>query len=269
MQPLATLAEVKNWIPNLSTDKEDTILTALALRTSNSIMGFLQRPSLVLHSVSETRNGAGTQSMLLREWPVVSISSVTVGELAVSAAANTNSDGYFFMPWDGFLPGAPQQLSLRQRIFTRGVGNVSVGYMAGYVVQNEAQIVAAGGVTASSPDGSWASNTNVINAVTGLPMTLVTSAPAQGEYKLDTTNPGKYVFNIADNGLAVLLSYSFFPGALVQACCEWTAERYRYRARIGQKSVSVDGKETSSYDLSGITDSVKSMLMPYKRMVPV
>lgn len=265
MQPLATLAELKAWVPNLTTTADDVINTALLLRASAMIMSELGRPSLVLHTVNEVRNGMGTQSMLLREWPVISLLSVNVDGNVISIAQNTSSSGYFFMPWDGSSPGSPQQLSLRGYRFCRGFGNVQVNYTAGHVVAAEPQVVAAAAVTASSPDGSWAVDNGVTYA-NGTALVKVASAPAVGQYQLVAGTPGKYTLNAADNGQTVLLTYSFIPGPLVQACCELVAERYRYRSRIGQKSVSVDGKETASYDISGMTDFVKMAIQPFKKV---
>ena len=68
-------------------------------------------------------------------------------------------------------------------------------------------------VPASSPyttnaanQTSWLDDAGVVYAATGLPLTLVSSAPATGQYSVIA---GLYTFSAADTGKALLLNYTY------------------------------------------------------------
>ena len=89
------------------------------------------------------------------------------------------------------------------------------------------------------------------------------SSPTIGQYAV---SGGVYTFSAADQNAAILLSYSFIPPDLEQACIELVAERYRYRGRIGEKAKTLGGQETTSYLITDLPPAVKMMLDPYKRV---
>ena len=78
-----------------------------------------------------------------------------------------------------------------------------------------------------------------------------------------------YTFNSGDNGAAVLISYGFVPSDLADACIELVSERYKYSERIGEKSHSLGGNETVSFDNSRFTPLVTAMLQPYRNVIPL
>ena len=55
---------------------------------------------------------------------------------------------------------------------------------------------------------TFVADAGVLYAMTGLPLTLVASAPAAGQYSVNTST-GVYTFNSADAGKAVLASYTY------------------------------------------------------------
>jgi hypothetical protein len=57
---------------------------------------------------------------------------------------------------------------------------------------------------------SYVDDAGVINAATGLPLTLVSSSPIAGQYSVNTST-GVYTFSAADNvaGVRVLISYTY------------------------------------------------------------
>jgi hypothetical protein len=62
-------------------------------------------------------------------------------------------------------------------------------------------------VTITPPNsGIFANDLGVINSVTGLPMKLVATAPATGQYSVSA---GVYTFAAADTGLAISISYEY------------------------------------------------------------
>lgn len=228
-------------------------------------MSNLSRADVGVRTVTETINGKGTSSILLQEWPVVSISNLTVNGVVLSVSPSYNSIGYTLTAWDGTLPGRAQQLSLRGSSFCRGTQNILCTYVAGYLISKEPQIVAGGKAMTGQSMGAWASDQGITYS-TGVALQAVSGAPAVGQYQIDAGNYGGYIFNAADNNAQILINYGFIPSPLNQACVEIAAERYRYRSRIGQSSVSMDGKETASYDLSAVSKYVAMNLQPFKRV---
>ncbi len=81
--------------------------------------------------------------------------------------------------------------------------------------------------------------------------------------------PGTYLFAAEDGGAALRLSYSYVPGALEDACIGWVAERFRYRDHIGQRSKSLGGQETVSYDTSAMPAYLQAQLQPYRKVLPL
>jgi hypothetical protein len=284
---LIGLADVKAWLGRTNANS-DSLLSALITRTSRQIYSHLQRGTILPHAVSEIRDGSGGNTLVLKQWPVVSVSSVTVGTVSIPEApvisANPQAgDGFGFCngggygwaceQWDGAPPGRPQALALRGYSFgpsfpgAQNSQNVLVVYEAGYQVTAEAQTVDAETATVDAPFGAWASDEGVTYA-NGTPLQLVSDVPLVGQYQLSAT-PGAYIFNGADNGAAVLISYGFIPSDLADACIELVAERYKYSERIGEKSHSLGGNETVSFDNSRLTPLVTAMLQPYRNVIPL
>src|ERR1700719_2193768 len=75
---LCTLADVKAWLGR-SDSNSDALLAALIARTSRQILSYLRRPTVLPHAVNDIRDGTGGVSIMLREWPVLSIRSLTIG----------------------------------------------------------------------------------------------------------------------------------------------------------------------------------------------
>ena len=275
---LTTLADVKAWLGRTDTNS-DTLLSALITRVSRQICSYLQRGTILPHAVSEVRSGTGGNTLVLRQWPVISVSSVVVGLRTIPQATSPSGGpdlatgpGWAYEQWDGTPPGRPQALLLRGYSFGQtfpGAGNgqnVLVTYRAGYEVTNEPQTVIAGIATVNAPFGEWASDAGVTYA-NGTALQAVSGSPAVGQYQISTT-PGVYNFNAGDNGAAILISYGFVPSDLADACIELVAERYKYSERVGEKSHSLGGNETVSFDTSRFTPLVTAMLQPYRNSLP-
>ena len=101
-------------------------------------------------------------------------------------------------------------------------------------------------------------------ASSGTALTLVTGTPAVGEYAVAK---GIYTFAAADASQNVLISYSFIPADIEQACIEMVGERYRTKDRIGENSKTLGGQETVSYSTAALNDYVKGLLQPFKRVI--
>ncbi len=294
---LTCLNNVKQWVGNTTTT-DDAMLTRLITVVSSAILTWLQRPNIALTTYTETLSGRGTQSIMLRNWPATSVTSLTVQNSVIPAAPDCNSFGYLLEAWDGTSAGKPQLLMMNGYVgggpvngyngwnppysqdmsrigFLRGMNNIQVVYKAGYAVSGEAQTIpaASGPYTLQPlvPNGPWLADNGVTYA-NGTPLVLTTGTPSVGQYavaEVAATGIATYTFAAADQGLGVLLNYSYVPAEIEQAAIEWISERYRYKQRIGQVSQSLGGQETSSYSLKDMPDFIKLILQPYKKVVPL
>ncbi len=62
------------------------------------------------------------------------------------------------------------------------------------------------------------------------------------------------------------ISYSFCPSAIEMALRFWVADMYKYRSRIGERSQSQGGVQTSSYIVQAMPDIVKLALQPFENI---
>lgn len=262
---LTTLANVKAWAA-ITSVTDDVMLSRLIQDSSRLILAYLQRPSLLKATYNEVYDGYGTTRFFLNQWPVLAVSIVIADGMTVSLLQSPQTgygSGYILDAWNGAPPGQQQAITRRGGIFCYGKSNIAVTYTAGYSVTAETQTVPAAPytVTASQTNGTWAQDDGVTYA-NGTPLTPVASAPAVGQY-IPPAADGVYTFAAADTAAQMLISYSYIPFDVEQACIELVAERYRYRQHIGSKSASVSGAETTSYVMSGMTDAIKMRLLPY------
>lgn len=268
---LATLAQVSSWIPNVPTSGNDNaLLSSLITSASQAILSDIQRQTVLSQTYTEVYNGYGEVSKMLRKWPTTSVASVTIGRCVVPVrpAGQFYGCGYTFEAWDGELPGKPQLINVLGYEFCCGIQNIQIVYTAGYFVSNEAWVVPVGGgtVTAAQLNGPWAKDGGVTYASSGIALTLVTGAPNTGQYSVAL---GIYTFALGDAGAALLGNYSYIPAPLNQACMEMVGEAYRYRNRIGERSHTTPGPQTTAYDLSRMTAAIKMMINPFRMVVPL
>jgi hypothetical protein len=264
---LCTLADVKAWLGR-SDANSDAVLAALIARASRQILSYLRRGSILPHSVSEIRDGTGGYALVLREWPVLSVASLTICGRPVPPIGSNTYDGYAFEPWNGVPPGYAQVLALNGLAFGRETQNVGIVYRAGYQVGAEAQTVANSSAAVLAPYGAWASDGGVTYA-NGTPLVVVADAPAPGQYQLAPNAPGTYNFNPGDNGAGVLVTYGYVPDDLADAAIELVAERFKYMQRIGETSHSLGGNETVAFDNARFTPLVTQLLAPYRHVLPI
>lgn len=264
---LTTLASVKDWVNiDQTSTGDDDLLQELIESASFKIMEYIDRKSLFKQTYPDYFDGIGGHRIVLREWPVTTVNSLTVDAIAKTAAAPPLT-GYFLYPSDGFPPGRPQYISLTGSCFTRGIQNVYVNYTAGYCITDETGTINTTDyqITVAQPYGIWGQDDGVKNASTGATLTKVTSAPTTGQYAITA---GVYQFAAADTGVGVLISYSYIPASIQWACNKVVGEQYNYRQRIGQKSHTVGSQTTTSFDNTIMTPPIINKLQPYKRMTP-
>jgi hypothetical protein len=270
---LCTLADVKLWLGRTDANS-DAMLAALITRTGRQICSYLQRSSILPHTVTESRDGTGGNTMVLREWPVISVAALTIGTQTIQARAAVCAPGWVLEPWDGTPPGRAQTLSLSGYSFGNAAPGITraldtkIIYQAGYQVSSEPQIVANASAVVTAPYGAWASDKGVSYA-DGTPLAAVTGPPAIGQYQLTPGQPGSYTFNTGDNGADILISYGFVPSDLADACIELVGERFKYAQRIGETSHSLGGNETVSFNITRFTPVVTALLQPYRNVLPI
>ncbi len=267
---LTTLNAVKAWL-SVTDGSSDVVLTSLVSSVSRAIYAMMSRPSILPGSFTEVFDGHGSRSIQLRNYPVISVSALYMGGMSVLQApalpaypTSWPGIGWILETTDPTPPGRPAQVYLRGDNFWRGTQNVSISYVAGYQVTSEAQTVSNSlySVTAAQPFGAWASDRGVTYA-NGTALTAVTGTPAIVQYAV---SGGVYTFAAGDAGAAVLLSYGFIPADLAQACMEWVGYRFKARDRIGQKSKSLGGQETVSFETGRAPDIVFGLVQPFKRV---
>ena len=270
---LAQLADVKAWLAGSSGlgSTDDVLLGRLITDMSGGIYAYLSRPWLIPRQVTERYDGSGKRRLYLRRFPVVSIASLLINDVAIPAAplpaagAAFPQSGYLLEPWDGTPPGGiqavdlygPYSFGLPPVAFLGGRQNVAVTYTAGYQVTGEQATTAS--YTPLAPFGPWASDQGVAYA-NGTALTLVKTTPTVGQYQVTLTQSPDavppvwsvaYTFDAADVTTGIFVSYGYIPAVINNACIEWVAERYRYRTRIGQSAQTVQGQQTATYSLSG------------------
>lgn len=274
---LTTLAAVKDWLGLEGTDSSDAELTRLVVAASAWAYTYLNRGPFPAHDLVENVRGNGKDTMLLKEWPVISISSVGIQGSEVKPATEGQfglmSNGYVIS--DNVFPGSPQSLNLFGGAFFWYRSQVQVKYRAGYEA-TEDYVLEEGVDEEGNPTGaivqvrpgsagSWLVDFGVkIDAVDAV---KVSKDPAIGEYSVDEW--GYYSFNIGDKDKTASISYGYVPWDISQAITELVGETFRYKDRIGVKSKSLAGQETVSYFDTVMTPTVQSTLGLYRNVVPI
>lgn len=124
MADLTTLANVKSWL-TIATTTDDAILTRMVTSVSNYIQSWLNR-SFAVATYTDIHNGSGTGYQLaLHEYPIISVSSVTISGNIIPASPDGIQPGYMFDARGIYFNG--YQL-------TKGLQNVRITYSAGYAV---------------------------------------------------------------------------------------------------------------------------------------
>ena len=127
---LTTLVNLKQWL-NIVSTVDDTLLARLITATSQYIQMWLNR-TIPLTSYSDYRDGSDGLSMVLKNYPIVSISSLTVDGNVIPASIPSppgalDPPGYVFDQFAIYMVGGTYS-------FTRGYQNVFIQYQAGYAV---------------------------------------------------------------------------------------------------------------------------------------
>jgi hypothetical protein len=265
---LTTVQNVLNWLTNSSasaTEKQvvqDCItaasagwIAALGFGPSGGVLP-TQSPLNSVMSFSDVYDGSGSDRQFLRVRPIISVSSLSVGGIAIPASSSPNSPGYVIDSSgksisivSGFGAPAPGQLlrvgfaNLRggnNWAFRQGVQNVQVQYTAGYQAQtisNELQTIpSTGPFTIAVNLQPWFSDLGVTYFSGGAALTKTLTAPNAGQYNLQPG--GQYLFNSGDAGKQVQISYTAtgVPYDIELAVRQLAALNYKRRPYRDQSS---------------------------------
>lgn len=135
---LCALADLKAWL-NVQTNSEDALLQNLITRGSAQMLRWMNRDHIVATTYTENRDGNDALFILPRNFPLISVSSVTVNGVAIPGAADQVSAGFVIDGRKIMLRGGSSAFyslgpysSQYQYRFTRGFQNVQIVYQAGY-----------------------------------------------------------------------------------------------------------------------------------------
>lgn len=263
---LTTLQHAKDWL-GITDQNSDALLARMITSASKVILNFLNRSGLAATVYSDIMNGYGQNFMPLRQWPVISVTSLVFSGVTLTQQAQGNppTNGYVLNdnPSDS-AAGGQQTVTLFGYCFPNGRSAVTANYVAGYQITNEAHTVPATPY-AVQPDVTWLQDGGVTLA-NGTPLTKVAASPAAMQYIVSAT--GLYTFNAAQAAATVLITYSYVPQDVEQACWELVGLRYREKDRIGVQTKSLGGQETVSYFKGNMPPDVQATLQNYMRVTP-
>jgi len=266
---LVSLLDVKTYLSLTTVDTlRDATLSRLITQISRAIFNSINRNFVLPKIITDTYDGNGQDRLQLKNWPVISVNSLTIEGSVVPLSSLLTSSGYVLEPPDLEPPGNMQILYLRNYWFNRGTQNILVTYLSGYLIQNEIFSVPAVGpytYQALSPFGIWGSDFSVAFA-SGSVLFPVQTAPATGQYTVSST--GLYTFSAADAGKIITLGYGYIPADLTQCALEWIAYRWATKDRVGYSSKSLGGAETVSFTNEAVPVFVAQSLQNFKRVVP-
>lgn len=270
---LTTLANAKAWLGiGVGETGSDAMLSRLITATSGSIREYCQRDTFLSKAYHEIRDGSGSAEMVLRNFPVTSVSSLSISGASIPAGTYLDSGAQtsgWFLAGGEDSPDFVRHLALKNYYFMQGKQNVVVDYVAGYKTTEDFDVPGSPYLyTVVGASGVWAgpAGLGVYNPVSGVPFTLVKSNPAQGQYSYGAT-PGTYQFNSTDANASLAVDYSYVPFSLEQICIDWVSEKFRKRGWIGMRSKSLGGQESTTFDTSGMPSYITAPLQQYVSVV--
>jgi hypothetical protein len=119
----------------------DVALARLITSCTRLMLRLMNRDAVLVESVTERRNGSGTERMALRCWPVVSVTSVTVGNTVLPASSNGVQAGWVTDGFSVLLVGSqyPGYFygGCAGGIFAKGFQNIAIVYTYGWTTVPE------------------------------------------------------------------------------------------------------------------------------------
>lgn len=256
---LTTLYAVKQYLAIASAQAgTDPLIRSLIPRESRAIERYTSRRFPYAQVVARRLDGSGTTMLTLPDQPILSIDLLSLSGVEVVAAAAEQGPGYRFDDTTIYLAGGAR--------FPMGRQNVVCSWAAGYrETAVEADIPDANTPLWIQDPGSPAVIYGISLAANGSAFVATSNTPQPGEFNF---NAPLLTFNAADAGTAILVDMSYVPGPIEQACIEMVGLDLKQRDNLGIRSKTL-AAETISYEGGGMTQSVKDMLNPFRKMAPV
>lgn len=264
---LVSVAAVKDW---LKIEGTNTAVDARVLRlidaVSRHILNYIGWDSFMPKEYTDTVQGNGRPSMLLRHWPIISVSSLNIGGAGINAstfnAGLMSSAGYTI----GDKRIGPGSIELSGKVFYRGYP-VTVTYRAGFEASQEFLLDDASvpiSVT-TTEGGLWLGDISVKD-MAGDAFTKVAADPGTGEYAVEPD--GSYTFATVDAGKSVTITYGYVPPDVSQAALDMLGEWNSRRSSIGVVSKNLAGQEQVTFSKDTMNEYTQGVLQPYKNVVP-
>lgn len=268
---LTTLAAVRDW---LDIPEEQVVSDASLVRlidaASQFILNYLSRDSFGAVQYTQNFRGNGRMTVLLRNWPILSVSSVGILGTLISPSVL----GIAGLPGSGYTIGdprlGPQSIDLYGYGFYYNAP-CQIIYKAGYETTDTSILVAPetpGDTIHYTPmsTGQWINDLGVtLDGVAALK--VLSDTPAAGEYSVDEW--GTYAFNEDDADAVAVIRYSYVPFDVSFAVVQLIGEWWRRKDRIGVLSKTLGGQETITFSQKDMTESITMLLNDYKSVVPV
>lgn len=263
---LVNLEAVKAWLGiSLSDHDSDALLRRLIKGASEFALNYMNRNNFGRTDYqNQLLDGFGNPFIVLREYPVIEVTALSIGQKQFHKAIGTPPDNGWWL--DDTIQNAPQRLLLLGgATFPRQRSSVMISYSAGYFIKAERHRVPTSGPYKVDPCQFWYSD-YAVTLEDGTPLTYLASGnPASMEYTIDADN-GTYTFNAAQADQVVLISYSYVPADIAQAVMEIVGERFKSKDRIGYNSKSLGGQETVSFNNQSMSNYARELLNPYRRV---
>jgi hypothetical protein len=120
----ATPQELKDYL-GVNNANSDSVLTSLLTQISAAIRQYISRDVYPVGSFSVVLDGNGRSVINVADFPIISISSMSIDGVTVPARATPKGCGYVF---------DSSRVMLQGYTFTRGMANVSLSFTAGFSV---------------------------------------------------------------------------------------------------------------------------------------
>lgn len=265
---LTTLSAVKQWL-KIDTDGSDELLIRGIDSASRFILGWLGRDSISGRNYIQNCTGTGSGSMMLRNWPVISVSSVGIAGASIPGSIL----GTAGMPGSGWTLSDPrmaaQFINLYGHLFYYRAP-CQIVYRAGYegtesfVIPTVANDVPFVLVTPNNL-GQWVEDEGV--EINGVAAVKVAASPTTGQYAVSEW--GEYSFAKADSGKTAIIAYGYAPWDLADAVAQMVGLWFKRADRIGIQSKSLSGgvSESVTFSTANMDDAVKQVLQLYQNVV--
>lgn len=256
MADLTTLTAVKQYLVLTSTGS-DPLIQSLIPRESRAIERYTGFRFPVVERTGVRLNGTGTSLLMLPDQPILSVSALSIDGVDVPAADSSSGTGYQFDESTLYLASGQR--------FPMGRMNVQCSWIAGYRDTVDDVIPSGNTPTLWIRAPGAPSTIYSITDDTGTAFVETANAPAAGEYSFNAPN---ITFNASDAGRAITVDMSYVPADVEQACIEMVGLDLKQRDNLGIRSKTL-ANESISYEGAGMTESVRQMLRPYRKVAPV